>query len=175
MVSFTFPLTTSSSATSLFLQASLLCSDVKPMLAAGSAVLNLFYWLSKMQSAFTLVASPLTLSPHQFPLGHHASLRHHQWKVLRKHQELDTKHRRGRVFLHLQLAPLHRCCFSCGCRFIVWPPPLPHSTPQQMWRGWSWGTNVTSMTSGRSLKSEERRWSLWFIEWPLFLVLCSAK
>lgn len=30
--------------------------------------------------------------------------------------------------------------------------------PQQMWRGWSLGTNVMSMTSDRCPKKEERRW-----------------
>lgn len=38
-----------------------------------------------------------------------------------------------------------------------------HSMPQQMWRGWSWATSVTSMTSGRSLKNEERRWAVFSV------------
>lgn len=42
--------------------------------------------------------------------------------------------------------------FLCSCC-----QPSLHSTLQQMWKGWSSGTNVMSMTSDRCPKTEERR------------------
>lgn len=42
--------------------------------------------------------------------------------------------------------------------FRAHPQPSSCSTLQQTWKGWSSGTNATSMTSGRCPKTEERRW-----------------
>lgn len=93
-----------------------------------------------------------------FSVGHHVSVWHYQWEVIWQYQELDTKYRRGN---HCTFTILFGESFS-------WPFWVHHqlsscSTLQQMWKGWSLETNVTSMTSDRCPKTEERRWgsTLW--------------
>lgn len=84
-------------------------------------------------------------------VGDNVSVWHHQWEVLWQHQELDTKYRRGKCYTFTILRKFPGNILSS-------PLNSSYSTLQQTWKGWSLGTNVTSMTSDRCPETEERRW-----------------
>lgn len=127
-------------------------------------------WLQCCLAAlFSYVFSSMKLS------GHHVSVWHYQWEVLWQHQELDTEYRRGKILYWcvcilesiLGIDRLQRALESAQlwAHFVAdsFPvcslcQPSFHSTLQQMWKGWSLGTNVMSMISDKYPKTEERRW-----------------